>query len=265
MARKFVIEIPIADLRGEPKAIEAKDYSHQALRESQLLFGEQVELIEQRGEWLKIAALEQPYFDENKGWHPYLGWIHQSEAREVERFVPPTHVVSTPTTSFEGHTLSYGTLLAGECAAHPHLRPLPKKLNREILVEEAKHFLGIPYLWGGRAYHLDSHPSSVDCSGLINLLYRAQGILLPRNAYDQYLKCKPTFNLKPGDPLYLAKESRVNHVLLKLDENHFIESPRTKEHVRLLTWGEHIWEKGGKIHIFDSPHSFTPYPGTFTF
>lgn len=258
MARKFVITSAVADLRKEPQEILKKDYSHQEMRQSQLLFAEKVEVMKSQGDWLHILALEQPYFDEEHGWRPYAGWIHRSEARAVDEFKLPTHVVYANTTAF-----SYGTLLTEPFNHSSSIRALPKIPIREAIVEEALRFVGLPYLWGGRAYQLESAISSVDCSGLVNLLYRAQGLIIPRNAHDQYLKSKPTPHLKPADPLYLSKEKRITHVILKLDNTTFIEAPETGKNVRLLSWGKDIWERAGKIHFFDRPHAYIPYLATF--
>lgn len=258
MAKLFVIQVPVADLRREPLHLLNHDYSHQELRETQLLFGERVELLEERGEWLKVTALEQSEFRHD--WIHYPGWIHRSEAKAVDRFIKATHVICAPYAQIGSLTLSYGTLLT-EAAARS--KKIPKNPDRDQIVEEARQFVGVPYLWGGRAFPLQSAISSVDCSGLINLLYRAQGVTLPRNAHAQYLKCRPTVPLLPGDPLYLAKETRMSHVVLKLDSKTFIESPETGKFVRLLNWGEEIWEEGGRIHIFDRPYSYRPHPGSF--
>ena len=235
MARKFVIHIPVADLRKEPKVLLEQDYSHQDNRETQLLFGERAELIEEQGEWLKIAALEQLCFDTLNDWYPYRGWVHRTEIKEVAYFSEAKKVVCAPFVQIGGKTLSYGTLLSDETDENASIRKIPKYPCRSTLVDEAKCFLEVPYLWGGRSFPLKNSISSVDCSGLINLLYRAQGVSIPRNAHEQYLKSIPTSLLKAGDPLFLAKEKKISHVLLKMDDKSFIESPETGKYVRMLT------------------------------
>lgn len=263
MARTYVITLPVVDLRSRPVEIPRADFSHQDERESQLLFREPVELLEERGEWVKIGALEQPCFNEAKGWHPYPGWVLRKEIEEVGSFSNYKTVVCEHFTSINGTLFPYGTLLEEDLPESLAVRKIPKTLCRTTLVSEAKRFLGAPYLWGGRSFPLKNSICSVDCSGLINLLYRAQGIIIPRNAHDQYLKSQPISSLLPGDPLFLAKEKRVSHVLLKLDDTTFLESPETGKNIRTLTWGEHIWEKEGKIHIFDRPSPYSAFPRTF--
>ncbi len=204
------IALPVADLRKEPRHLP-QTLDHDDSRLSQLLLNEPVDILEEQGEWLRIAAPLQPRFTPKKGWHPYEGWIHNSEVSENTN--PPAR-----------------------------------------LIKDANDFLDVPYLWGG----LSSR--GIDCSGLIHLLYRARGITIPRDAHDQFLFGKKRETPQPGDPLYLAKEERVTHVVLKVDDNHFIESPETGKKVRLLRLGSDIWEEEGRWHIEGRPH---PYRGCF--
>jgi gamma-D-glutamyl-L-lysine dipeptidyl-peptidase len=255
MARSFVTINSVVDLRREPAIALPFDYSHQKGRETQLLFGEKVVLIEEQKEWLKVGAIEQLRFTPQEGWHPYPGWVRKVEVKEIvsSPFLP-IHVISKMS------SYSYGTLLN---ASLPDSRPLPKIPNREQIIEEARQFIGAPYLWGGRSSPLPSMITSVDCSGLINLLYRAQGIYVPRDAHDQFLASSPTQTLQPADPLYLAKNTRISHVILKLNATTYIEAPETGKTIRLLTWGTHLWEEGGRVKFFDRPSLYTPYPRTF--
>lgn len=62
---------------------------------------------------------------------------------------------------------------------------------RQAVVERGKQLLGAPYFWGGRFAYQGDPFASVDCSGLVSLLYRTEWIELPRDAHDQFLISAP--------------------------------------------------------------------------
>ena len=55
---------------------------------------------------------------------------------------------------------------------------LPARREGDPL-EEARGYLGAPYLWGGMTY------AGIDCSGLVHMAYRRLGRLVPRDADEQ--------------------------------------------------------------------------------
>lgn len=247
------IIVPVADLRGSPEELLPQTYAHHELRESQLLLNEEIKILETKDDWLHIVCLEQLRFSIERGWHPYEGWVrsHEIDAESSS----PRFVFYSPS-----KTYSYGTYFQDP---HPGTRPISSSFNRKQLLDEAKQFLGMPYLWGGRASQLPNKIASVDCSGLINLLYRAQGIAIPRDAHDQFLYGEKTTTLRPGDPLYLAKEERISHVILKLEDDYFIEAPETGKKVRLLKEGTDVWQSEGRWHFKNRAHSYKGFPISF--
>ena len=74
---------------------------------------------------------------------------------------------------------------------------VPKANGREIL-SEAKKFLGVPYKLGGEG------PSAIDCSGLVVVALRKQGIQLPRRAslQAQYGRMVRKDELQIGDLVF---------------------------------------------------------------
>lgn len=242
---KAIVKVPFVDLCNIPFSLLPHDFSHQKVRESQLLFNEPLTVLEEQEEWVKVAVHEQLRFQSDLGWHPYEGWLPSAAVLEVRDFPKQRFVARRLDLPY-----SYGTFFHEQIS---HTHAIPASPSRERLVEDALGFVGLPYLWGGRS---TLPGTSVDCSGLIGLLYRGQGILIPRDAHDQFLASHPTENPLPGDLLYLAKEKRINHVLMKIDHSLFLEAPETGKHVRLLAWGEHLWEREGKIHIYDRPHPY---------
>ncbi len=275
-----LIAVPVADLRKKPEQL-TQDYSHHPLRDSQLLFQEKIEVVRKEGNWAYIQALEQMQYDQEKGWRPYEGWIHVSEMREERLVFPPNVVVTALTTLIKPQnlSLSFGTYLhqredgAIQLSASERgfvfpldIGPLEGSFNREKLIQDGSKFLGLPYLWGGRGGNVKGAISSVDCSGLIDLVYRAQGIAIPRDAHDQYLASIPTRSPQKGDAIFLCREfqkERISHVLLYDTERRALEAPETGKCVRSLEWGKEIWIEGGFFHFFDRPHRYHYFFRTF--
>lgn len=221
------VSVPLADLRTKA-LLCSQDFSHDDHRNSQLLYGEKVEVLKE-GEWNYVYVPMQGLF----------GFVHQEELMPYEEM---THVVDC----FDD-TLPYGSFAKKG-------RPLAHSFSREKLIEDALHFLGMPYLWGGCSPHRLTPIGSVDCSGLVHLLYRAQGILIPRDSGPQAQASVMTEKLLPGDLIYLG--SPVCHVIMKLDEGLFIEAPETGKSVRLLKWGRDLWESEGRLHFSDREKSY---------
>lgn len=95
----------------------------------------------------------------------------------------------------------------------------------EDVLELAKTFLGLPYLWGGNS------TKGVDCSGFTQSVFKNNGLLLPRDADQQSFTgekiewAKDFSNLKSGDLLFFGpNEDRITHVAISLGDKKFIHS-----------------------------------------
>lgn len=102
-----------------------------------------------------------------------------------------------------------------------------------IIGQHALAFEGMPYTLGGRSpISSDKNRiSSVDCSGLVNLAYRACGLLVPRKAHAQFLvsqKVTCAKDLQPGDLIFFGSTVNgsmyMNHVVLYLGDGMAIEA-----------------------------------------
>jgi hypothetical protein len=115
---------------------------------------------------------------------------------------------------------------------HPvHRLSLPGAGLREKLAATAASFLGVEYAWGGA-----SRREGVDCSGLVQAVYRLNGLNLPRSTTAQYLAGATVTSrrLQKGDLVFFSTSPgrSVSHVGIYVGGNVFIHSPGTGQKVR---------------------------------
>jgi cell wall-associated NlpC family hydrolase len=260
----------VADLLAGP--------SLTAERLTQLLLNEGLRCLGDEGDWYMVEALEQQKLS-HEGWRGYPGWIGKDRAAPFEGNPVLDGVLARGTLasapSLPALYLSAGTRvemtgersgdlagirLPGGVAAWVPDKDLRQadtggdtSAKRQRIIETAMSFIDTPYLWGGRSTSLHSfrrHPVSavgdalpatgVDCSGLVNLSYRAAGIDVPRDARDQHAAARPLppGRLQPADLIFLtpAEGQGIDHVMLYLGGERFIEAVETGRPVEVGTF-----------------------------
>jgi cell wall-associated NlpC family hydrolase len=99
-------------------------------------------------------------------------------------------------------------------------------LNPQNLVETAGSFMGIPYLWGGTS------SKGFDCSGFIKTVYYLNGMILTRDASQQFQygirirRASFPDSLKNGDLLFFGSSGRgrprATHIGMYIGDSEFI-------------------------------------------
>ena len=99
------------------------------------------------------------------------------------------------------------------------------------LVDCAKQYLGVPYVWGG------SSPSGFDCSGLVQYVARSCGYTIGRTVTQQwnYGTQVNREEMQPGDIVFFANTyaSGLSHVGIYVGNGNFIHSPSTGDVVKI--------------------------------
>lgn len=105
-----------------------------------------------------------------------------------------------------------------------------KEVLRVALVDSARKLLGIKYIYGAEWTDLSQLPEALDCSELVEGVYKQNGLRMPDGGQAQFDATVPTGDAKVGDLGFFgrgANPAQVYHVGmvftvgLKQDENIF--------------------------------------------
>jgi cell wall-associated NlpC family hydrolase len=233
-----VVVVPVANMYSHP--------SDQSAVVSQAIYGSNVALLAAHGEWSRVQTS-----DHYKGWisSHYLrliqsgdGYATSGKIVQVESLFANLYretditlhkpVLTIPFESRleviqEGTGTNEGWLqlrLPDKRTAWIQSSDVvsdPKPLTIPESIKLAKRFLGLPYLWGGRSSF------GFDCSGFTQMLVRARGINMPRDADQQAawtgVVAVDRNALQPGDLLFFGSSPKeITHTGMYIGDGQFI-------------------------------------------
>ena len=217
----------ISNLSIIPMRNESTD---QAEMINQILFGEHFKVLEIRKKWSKIRLAHDSY----EGWICNKQWIEIDKDNykllDKEISTITTDILDIISKDFH-QPIVIGSILPSFKSGHAIFNTemyqfdgltTPGFTQKEKLIENALIYLNAPYLWGGRS------PLGIDCSGFTQMVYRLQGIDLPRDAYQQ-AEIGTTLSFieesEPGDLAFFDdNEGKVIHVGIIMENNHIIHA-----------------------------------------
>lgn len=169
-------------------------------------------VLEQKWGWVKLQLPTGP------------GWLPESSLK----------LTTTPTEQ---------PLFKPVVAAQPPKKAVAKTVSsaKNPILNQALTYRGVRYRWGGTSR------SGVDCSGFTTVVFRAQGIKLPRTALEQSRIGSPvaTSDLQAGDLVFFrtSRSYRVNHVGIYVGDRKFIHAATGGGHVMISNLDEKYYRR----------------------
>lgn len=241
----------ISNLSIVPMRNEAADQSEMV---NQVIFGEHFKVLEIRKKWSKIRLAHDSY----EGWICNKQWIEIEEDiyKQLDKEVATiTTDILDIITKTHHQPIVIGSILPSYKSGHALINnemyqfdglTTPGFIKKDKLVENALMYLNAPYLWGGRS------PLGIDCSGFTQMVYRLQGVDLPRDAYQQ-AEVGTTLSFveesEPGDLAFFDDaEGKITHVGVILEDNHIIHASGKVRIDRIDQQGVFNTEIGNHTH-----------------
>ncbi|GAA4513545.1 C40 family peptidase [Sphingobacterium thermophilum] len=210
-------QLSIVPLRAEP--------SHRSEIVSQVLFGEQFELLEEEQDFYRIRLLDTKY----------EGWIQNHQFAEIVLAGVDTDTIVDIAGAQALHDgevveLVHGTSIVGEHITigkntYTIQGSLRKTSLQDFDVEFPKlieYYKSTPYMWGGRSKY------GIDCSGFSQVVYKHFGIKLRRDAWQQAEEGSVVdflSEIHPGDLAFFDNEQgHITHVGVMIDPETIIHA-----------------------------------------
>lgn len=220
----------IVHLSVVPARAEASDKSEMV---TQLLFGDAFSIIDEAKNFIQIKT----HYDNYECWicKKQYTEINESEYSQITNTpyyctTDLIHLVSnngSMQTLVQGSSLPFfnnGAFRIGKTKlTYDGNISLPTQIGtKEKIVEDALMYINAPYLWGGKS------PFGIDCSGLTQMVYKINNIVIPRDAYQQ-AELGESYSFveesEPGDLAFFDnEEGKITHVGILVSKNKIIHA-----------------------------------------
>lgn len=217
----------ICNLAIIPLRAESSDRSEIV---SQVLFGEQFEVLETLKQWAKIRLQYDGYegWVDSKQFQPIAKDQYDQLSQEaiilnsdlVEYITSPNNLLMPiplgASLSFLNHADINVSGFDFEGMRISGVKPKSNLINTSFM------YLNAPYLWGGKT------PFGIDCSGFTQMVYKLNGYHLLRDASQQATEGEALSFIEESEPGDLAffdnEEGKIIHVGIIMDDNYIIHS-----------------------------------------
>ncbi|KXG45679.1 uncharacterized protein PGRI_034460 [Penicillium griseofulvum] len=250
---------------------EFRDLTENSRTQTQALYGAQVDILNYESGWYEVAVPGQATQKNNLG---YPGWVpaaqvsldqHYGKLQSSKPFatIDKAATVSLyrdPTLKSKLMEISYDTrlpvlreresvievavpdvgsafLAAQDASIYKSASEIPYPTS-EDLINTAKLFIGLPYLWGGMSGF------AFDCSGFAHTIYHSHGISIARDADAQAdftghgIRVDKE-DLQPADLMFYANNlsdaSTIYHVAMYIGNGQMVEAYDAGTPVRITT------------------------------
>lgn len=204
---------------------------------SQILFGEMYQILEIDEKWVYIRLIH----DGLEGWIDRKMYVPVSD-EYVVNYRSESQVLTTEVFNIVMKEGDYGNKLIVSGSVLPFFDVVTKKMLiggdsytlvskikdvsidslRDLIIGYALMYYNTPYLWGGRS------PYGIDCSGLIQIVYRMAGIDLPRDIAGQVNGGQDFSFVEealPGDLAFFGEDTgTITHVGIIWEQNRIIHA-----------------------------------------
>ncbi|MCK4631458.1 MAG: C40 family peptidase [Bacteroidales bacterium] len=214
-----------------------KDPSHRTEMSTQILFGERFKILDKIKDWAFVELL----FDGSHGWveNRSIKELNMEEYHILTVNVPVILPRISVAQSIDLPLLSEITLMPGSeiygmtgkknsfnFIGKNYKLDYPVEIKsgttRDNIIETAKTYMNSPCLWGGKS------PCGTDCAGFVQMVYKINGISLPRDVGQQPVKgitLSFVEEAQPGDLAFFDDDrGQIKHVGLLLEKNQIIHA-----------------------------------------